>query len=1697
MKRKLLFLLIFLGIGAYVNGQYLSEGFEGGALPTDWSYIYESGTRDWAYQDGDNSSLSAHNGSYNAIFSGNYSDDATKLVTPEIDLSGATAPQLEFWHAQDDWGGDQDTLAVYYRTSPTDTWHYLGGWTNSISSWTKETFNLPSPSATYQIAFHGYEGYGYGVVLDDVVVQEAPSCPDPSAQTESNITSSSADLSWTENGSATTWEIMIDTAGFDTTGYAHTSTTNNPYNATGLSSNTSYDWYVRADCGGGSYSNWVGASTFTTECGIYTPEYTESFATYLPDCWSEATGYLGNPSVLTGTSSSWTQDDFANVSANGKSAKLNIYGTSKKEWLISPSIDLSGGTYQLEFDLALTHYANTSADTLGPDDTLAVVISTDNGTTWSINDTLEVWTYPEFISNTGEHITIDLSSYSSTVKIGFYGSSSVSNEDNDIFVDNFKVRTPPACPEPSAQTESNITSSSADLGWTENGSATTWDIELGTAGFTPSGTPTQSGVTANPYTYPGLASGTSYDWYVRADCGSGSYSNWVGASTFTTAQAPAPVQSLPFSEDWESGLSNSKWNWDAGSVSTIQTSTASAHNGTYGLEQYGNSSSSYSTPTDLSDAYTKAQPGGANENWTTWNKFSVDLSAASNPWLTFWYSMGYQYNDNYNNFWVQVSTDGTTWTDLFSTQTNGSTIAYEKKQFDLSAYNGTAQLYIRFFHNGKYNTNYLYLDDISVVEVSCPDPSAQTESNITASSADLGWTENGSATTWQIEWDTANFVQGTGTTVTVNTNPTYTLTGLTDSTDYDWYVRADCGSGSYSNWVGASTFTTEVTPNTVSAFPYNESFETDFGQWKQMSADDFDWTRRTGSTPSGSTGPSSAYSGSYYIYTEATGNNPDKTAGLLLAFDFSSLTTPQLTFAYHMYGSDMGTLQFEASTDNGSTWDTIWTKSGDQGNQWNNATVMLSTYGGNSNVYIKIWGVTGSDYTSDMAVDTIDIREAPACPDPSDQTETSITSTSANLGWTENGSATSWEIMIDTNGFDTTGYTHTLTSSNPYPKTGLTQSTQYDWYVRAICGAGDTSDWVGAHSFYTEPGNDDCSNAVSLTVGYDTTFVEGSNVGATESNNNPDPIPAPGCGSYNGGDVWYTATVPSTGYLRIVTQTVTGSSLTDGAMAYYTGTCGSLTLGDCNDDGGPGTMPELVINDASLANQTIYIRFWEYGNNSFGKFDIGATTYPATATWDGSTDGNWNDKTNWDVNAVPGTFTDVTIPPGLTNYPTLTSAAECNNLTIQSTSAGDGSLIGVNHLTVNGTATVQRYLTGGEWHDVSAMVNGAKVKSFFFNHSPDVWMNTYNESDNSRTAITDTATAMALGTGFEAWVENGNNATATFTGTINSGDVTPTLSYTDASHGYNLVGNPFSSAIQWGTGTWNLTNVNDQVWVWDAGWKDYVAGTSSGTLTNGIIPMGQGFFVRTNAAGPSMTIPADAQVHSSQAFYKTETVLPHLILSAVRDNKEDQLWILFHEGSTTAYENGFDGIKMVADDETAAPQIYAVEESEEFSIDCLPPVGEDGKTIPVYFKANQNGEQTIEAKELDLVPDLTVILEDTKLNVLQNLNKKPVYKFNAVTYQNPARFLLHLNRSANGIGENEAQNVRTFAYDGYLYIQSSGNDVTAKKQLMVYDMLGRKLIDKQVPPGDLIKVPLNLTDNYVIVKIISGGKVYSGKVFIQ
>ncbi|MBI3134943.1 MAG: T9SS type A sorting domain-containing protein [Bacteroidetes bacterium] len=129
----------------------------------------------------------------------------------------------------------------------------------------------------------------------------------------------------------------------------------------------------------------------------------------------------------------------------------------------------------------------------------------------------------------------------------------------------------------------------------------------------------------------------------------------------------------------------------------------------------------------------------------------------------------------------------------------------------------------------------------------------------------------------------------------------------------------------------------------------------------------------------------------------------------------------------------------------------------------------------------------------------------------------------------------------------------------------------------------------------TPPPNDEPCTATALTVNTSCISVTDDNTNATAS-----AVANPGCASYNGADLWYTAVVPAGGWLYFET---TAGTITDGGLAIYSGTCAALTLIDCDDDSGTGNM-SLIQNSTLTPGSTIYIRHWEFGGNFEGTYDI-------------------------------------------------------------------------------------------------------------------------------------------------------------------------------------------------------------------------------------------------------------------------------------------------------------------------------------------------------------------------------------------------------------------------------------------------------------------------------------------------------------
>ncbi len=166
---------------------------------------------------------------------------------------------------------------------------------------------------------------------------------------------------------------------------------------------------------------------------------------------------------------------------------------------------------------------------------------------------------------------------------------------------------------------------------------------------------------------------------------------------------------------------------------------------------------------------------------------------------------------------------------------------------------------------------------------------------------------------------------------------------------------------------------------TISNWPYHLDFETGTRLFKQSREDNRNWKKRSGPTPTSATGPNQAAEGTYYRYIESSGRSghPNKTAVLTTkkCLDLSSLNNPVLTFKYHMQGTNTGSLSVQVNENNGGWKSSIWQKTGEQSNVWQQALIDLSSYQ-NSSLRIRIVGVTGNGPRSDIAIDDLWIKSA-------------------------------------------------------------------------------------------------------------------------------------------------------------------------------------------------------------------------------------------------------------------------------------------------------------------------------------------------------------------------------------------------------------------------------------------------------------------------------------------------------------------------------------------------------------------------------------------------------------------------------------------------------------------------------------------------------------------------------------------------
>ncbi len=390
---------------------------------------------------------------------------------------------------------------------------------------------------------------------------------------------------------------------------------------------------------------------------------------------------------------------------------------------------------------------------------------------------------------------------------------------------NYIDGTPPSCLPPSGLNATSVIATTATINWIAQTPAPSVGYEYfySTVNTTPTvaGTPT----TATTANLTGLMANTLYYVWVRSDCGSGQ-SAWSPPFTFRTT---CDINTAPWLYNVESATLTTNSNvldcW-----SSIPNNTTSAFR--WNVDGDGGTPSNFSTGPNgaysgVKYFYVEASSGNTGAIAELYTPL-VNINTLASPSLQFYYHMfgatiGELHVDVYN---------GSAWINdvdvIIGQQQAAQTDPWINRIVNLAAFSGTIQVRFRAIRGSDFDGD-ISLDDINFTEgPSCYSPTNLTVYNITATTADLNWTENATA----FDWEYVVQAPGTGVPTTsgiaIDAKPYevasgYGITGLTPSTNYEVYLRSSCSVSDKSTWFGPVNFKTECAIFTV---PSLENFTT-------------------------------------------------------------------------------------------------------------------------------------------------------------------------------------------------------------------------------------------------------------------------------------------------------------------------------------------------------------------------------------------------------------------------------------------------------------------------------------------------------------------------------------------------------------------------------------------------------------------------------------------------------------------------------------------------------------------------------------------------------------------------------------------------------------------------------------------------------------------------------------------------------
>ena len=576
----------------------------------------------------------------------------------------------------------------------------------------------------------------------------------------------------------------------------------------------------------------------------------------------------------------------------------------------------------------------------------------------------------------------------------------------------------------------------------------------------------------------------------------------------------------------------------------------------------------------------------------------------------------------------------------------------------------------------------------------------------------------------------------------------------------------------------------------------------------------------------------------------------------------------------------------------------------------------------------------------------------------------------------------------------------------------------------------------------------------------------------------------------------------STGLSLLNSITVTGIlTLTNGALSIGTNT---LTFQTSNT-------PIVRTSGTITTNTSSNLFFGTVGNTGGAAFSIPANTFTAAPFINNLTINRTNSLTfNNQMISLGGIL--------LCNGPLTTNG----NLTFLSTAAQTALIDGSGSGQVSGNVIMQRYLPSGFGYKYVSSPFQAATVNVFSNvlnlgaSFPTFYQ--YNENMASSGWVSYTTTSNLLNP-MQGYAANFGSAaiaeTVNVAGVVNNGSLSITLYNHNQPYtlGFNLVGNPYPSPINWNAASgWTKTNIDNALYYFRAGITDqytgtystYINGVSSDGLATNVIPSMQGFFVHvSNGTFPvTGTLAVTNNIRTNDlthAFLKSVTSdsLPLLRIAAgFADDgtPSDPTVIYFDSSATQFFDKNFDALKLMNTD-IHVPNLYTITpDSNRLSINAMPFSTDSIKRIQIGLKTAIDGWVTFTTSDLKYIPaGEFMYLADNVAGIYQTLKLNSPYRVFLKAGQYETRFSLVFSKTIiNSVSVNSLP-IEFSLLQNYPNPFNPSTTIkysipqTSFVSITIYDILGKevsKLVNEEKQSGSY-EVDLTAV-NFPVVYIFIG-----------